>query len=109
MNSNSRHRGTWPSQKAYFDKMGRWKAELRSVALSFDVAGFKKFYNKWKEEGVYTRPLTCDDKIIEIALRQIVCGLKDVPEGKVIEAQLWLISKGYNPYPWNNMERLWIN
>ena len=86
----------------YRDKMKEWRKERDEVILSQDIRKFKEFHRKWYKEGVYDKMLPDNDMIIEISLRQALLGLDNIPEGKMIEAQLWLIEHGCSPYPWRS-------
>ena len=84
----------------YWAKQSEWMKERDEAALSFDVNKFKKFYIKWRVEGIYTRPLPEDDFVIEIAMRQMVLGMANPPKDKVAEAKAWLKAHGFSTNPW---------
>ncbi len=87
--------------QAYWAKHDQWIKERDEVLLSLDINKYKAFYEKWRKEGVYDMPLPDNEMILQIAMRQGLLALKNVPEGKIIEAQLWLIDHGCNPHPWS--------
>lgn len=86
--------------KKYRDKHDQWIKEREEALLSLDLKKYKAFYKKWLKEGIYTIPLPDNDMIIEISMRQALLGMEDISEGKMIEAQLWLIAHGCDPHPW---------
>jgi hypothetical protein len=50
-------------------------------------------------------PLPDNDMVVEISMRQSLLALPNLPEGKMIEAQLWLIDHGCDPHPWKKGNR----
>jgi hypothetical protein len=91
--------------KKYWDKHDQWIKERDEVLLSLDLKKYKAFYRKWQKEGVYTMPLPDNDMVVEISMRQSLLALPNLPEGKMIEAQLWLIDHGCDPHPWKKGNR----
>jgi len=82
------------------DLLPIWRKERDEAALSFDVETFRRFYEKWHRRGFYDIPLPADDRVIEIAIREMVLGLANPPEDKKKEARDWLEANGYDPDPW---------
>ena len=78
----------------------QWIKERDEAVLSLDLKKFKAFIKKWHDLGLYAMPIPDNDMILSITMHQMVLGLADAPESKVIEAQLWLIDHGCNPHPW---------
>ena len=82
------------------DNFRKWRKERDDAVLSFDLAKFKKFYNKWFAKGVYNRSLPADDRITEIAMYQMVLALTSATEEQKERARTWLAENNLNSNPW---------
>lgn len=73
-----------------------WKKERDTVAKSYDVAEFKKFYRKWQSVGLYAPTVGLPkDEVIEISMRKMVYNMKSATDEEKAEAEKWLTDRGY--------------
>lgn len=78
----------------------RWRKERDAAVLSFDLAKFKKFYNKWLARGIYQKSLPANDRVTEIAMYQMALAINTATEEQKEKAREWLRLNGYNDKPW---------
>ncbi len=80
--------------------MKQWRKELREAVLTMDVEEFRAFYHKWQRIGIYDNPLPRSNEVLEVALRELMAAMLDVPEEKRAEAIAWLKARGYYEGTW---------
>ena len=71
-----------------------WQKDRDSACISYDVEQFRKFYNKWFFKGMYFKPLSANDMVIEITMRKMVYNLKFASKEQKEEAKQWLSEHG---------------
>lgn len=73
----------------------QWVVDRDNAACSFDVAEFKKFYNKYAKMGVYPGVIDLpSDEVLEVTMRKMVLAMANPPADKYSEACEWLIAHG---------------
>jgi len=87
-----------------WNKMPLWDEKVKvlmfvkerdEACLSFDVDTDKRFYRRWVGYGVFD-DLDMDDNVIEIAMRKMVCNMKNPAPEKLAEAEAWLEERGHS-------------
>lgn len=72
-----------------------WIRERDEAACSFNIAKFKKFFNKYAKMGVYPGVLELpSDEVLEITMRKMVLAMANPPADKYSEACEWLTAHG---------------
>lgn len=74
-----------------------WLEERDRVLRTHDVNEFKKFYEKWRRNGVYKLPLPKNDLIIRASMEKGILAMADATEQEIESAKIWLIGHGFKP------------
>lgn len=67
-----------------------WQKEIKTILGVYDVAKFRKFYNKWLLKGIYRNSLPANDEVIELTMRQMVIVSTLTTNEQKEEALKWL-------------------
>ena len=67
-----------------------------AAVMTFDVEEFKRFYQKWRDKGLYTIGLPQNNKVLEITMRKMAVHSTGIPEEVREEAGKWLTDRGFS-------------
>lgn len=77
------------------NQIAQFVKERDAAVRTLDIETFKKFYERWREKGVYEIPLPSDG-ILEIAIRKAAVHSTNLTEEERQKAAKWLTERGYS-------------
>lgn len=86
--------------REYLRKIKKYSDECVKACLTGDVQKFKEFYWKWYKKGYVDVHLPKNDRVIEVAMRKMICEAPNVQDEEKEKAKKWLIDRGFKTNIW---------